>query len=178
MSVLPIIAVMAGSLGVALLFRCIRVPLWPMTGGLVGAAAVNLGLDLSIQVPDAVGLIAQFLIGTSIGVIIGPEIFRKFRKFWAPGIVAVMVALGTGLLLGWGFGTSGLMDFPEGMLSLAPGGASEMAVAAVAIGLDGAVVIGAHVVRLFTVVWSLPLVLWAAEKIYQRWNRKSQDEGH
>jgi len=169
MTALPLIAVMIGSLAAALFFRWLKLPLWPMTGGLIGAASVNLGLDLAVEVPEAATLIAQLLIGTAIGSTIGPDVFRQFLHIFAPGILAVTALLIAGLLFGWAFSALGLMELEEAMFSLMPGGVGELVTAAVALGMDGAVVIGAHVVRLFTVIWSLPLVFWAADKIHQRW---------
>lgn len=160
---------MAGALAAGLLFRALKLPMWPLTGGLVGAASVNMGFGLSVDPPVAVTLVAQLLIGAAIGASIGPDVFRQFARFLGPGTLAVVVVLGAGVLFGWGFAAVGLMEPGEAMFSLMPGGVGELVAAAVAMGLDGAVVIGAHVVRLFTVIWSLPLVFWAAEKIYRRW---------
>lgn len=168
-ALLPLLAVMAGSLVAALVFRWARVPLWPLTGGLMGAAAVNLGFSLGAEVPTALALTGQLLIGTAIGATIGADVFRQFMRVVAPGALAVIVVLGAGLLFGWLFAAWDLMDPAESMLSLVPGGVGEMVAAAIALDLDGAVVIGVHVVRILTVLLSLPLVFWASEKIYRRW---------
>lgn len=169
MTALPLIAVITSSLGAALIFRWLKLPLWPMTGGLVGAATVNLGFNLAVEVPEVLTLIAQLLIGTAIGATIGPDVFRQFLRIFAPGLLAVVALLLAGILFGWSFAALGLMNPGEAMFSLMPGGVGELVTAAVALGMDGAIVIGAHVVRLFTVIWSLPVMFWAAEKIYQRW---------
>lgn len=169
MALLPLLAVMSGSAGAALLFRWFRMPLWPLTGGLVGAAAVNLGFGLAVQVPNLVVLLAQLLVGTAIGATIAPDTFRQFRKFLAPGVLAVGAVLAAGLLFGWAFAALGILEPAESMLSLMPGGVAEMVTAGVALGFDGAVIIGAHMVRLFTVLLSLPLVLMVAAKIHRRW---------
>lgn len=169
MTLLPLLAVMSGSAAAALLFRWFRMPLWPLTGGLVGAAAVNLGFGLAVQVPNLVVLLAQLLVGTAIGATIAPDTFRQFRKFLAPGVLAVGAVLAAGLLFGWAFAALGILDPAESMLSLMPGGVAEMVTAGVALGFDGAVIIGAHMVRLFTVLLSLPLVLMVAARIHRRW---------
>lgn len=57
--------VLASSLGAALIFRWVRLPLWPLTGGLVGAASVNLGFDLGFRAPESFLVAAQLLIGTA-----------------------------------------------------------------------------------------------------------------
>lgn len=175
MNLLALAAVMAGSLTAALLFRWVRLPMWPLTGGLVGAAAVNMGFGLEAEVPQVISLTAQLLIGTAIGAAVGPEILRQFARFLAPGTLAVVAVLSWGVLFGWLFGLWGLLAPAESMLALMPGGVGEMVAVAVALDLDGAVVIGAHMVRLFTVVWSLPLVFWAAETIYRKWIRQSEE---
>lgn len=170
MTELPaLLAVIAGSAAAALIFRWCRIPLWPITGGLVGAAAVNLGFGLAVQVPDLIVLFAQLLVGTAIGATIAPDTFAQFRRFLAPGTLAVGAVLAAGVLFGWMFAVLGILDPAEAMLSLMPGGVGEMVTAGVALGHDGAVIIGAHMVRLFTVLLSLPLVLWAAVRIQRRW---------
>lgn len=175
MNLLALAAVMAGSLTAALLFHWVKLPMWPLTGGLVGAAAVNMGFGLEAEVPHVISLTAQLLIGTAIGAAVGPEILRQFARFLAPGTLAVVAVLGWGVLFGWLFGVWGLLAPAESMLALMPGGVGEMVAVAVALDLDGAVVIGAHMVRLFTVVWSLPLVFWAAETMYRKWIRQSEE---
>lgn len=175
MTTLPLIAVLAGSFGAAMVFRWARIPLWPLIGGLVGAGAVNLGFGLGAHVPPGFGLIGQLLIGTAIGATIGPEVFRQFRRILAPGVLAVTVVLGAGLLFGWLFAVWELMGPAEAMLSLLPGGVGEMVAAAIALDLDGALVAGVHVVRILTVLLSLPLVFWASEIIYRRWIAKGGD---
>ena len=140
----------------------------------MGAASVNLGFGLEVQAPGGLTVVAQLLIGTAIGASIRPEIFRQFFQFVAPGTLAVAIIVGAGVLFGWSFATVGLMEPEEAMFSLIPGGVGELVTASVALGLDGAVVIGAHVVRLFTVVWSLPLAFWAAQRIHRRWARPTE----
>lgn len=169
MNWLALLAVMAGSLGTAMLFRWVKLPMWPLTGGLVGAAAVNMGFGLEAEVPTVFVLGAQLLIGTAIGASIGPDIFRQFARFLGPGLLAIVAVLAFGVLFGWLFAVWGLLEPAESMLALMPGGVGEMVATAIALDLDGAVVIGAHMVRLFTVVWSLPLIFWLAEKMYRRW---------
>lgn len=176
MNPLPLLAVMAGALGAALVFRWVRVPLWPLTGGLVGAAAVNLGFGLAAEVPTAIALTGQLLIGTAIGATIGSEVFRQFLRIIGPGTLAVTVVLGAGLLFGWLFATAGLMDPAEAMLSLVPGGVGEMVAAAIALDLDSAQVVGVQVVRILTVLLSLPLVFRVSEWIHRRWIAGPGDE--
>lgn len=165
----PLLAAISGSVAAALFFRWCRMPLWPLTGGLVGAAAVNLGFGLAVQVPHVIVLFAQLLVGTAIGATIAPDTFRQFRRFLAPGALAVGAVLAAGLLFGWAFTALGILEPAESMLSLMPGGVAEMVAAGVALGFNGAVIIGAHMVRLFTVLLTLPLVLWVAVKIHHRW---------
>ncbi|KID32115.1 AbrB family transcriptional regulator [Prauserella rugosa] len=168
MGLVSLLAVLAGSLGAALAFRWARVPLWALTGGLVGAAAVNLGLGLEVEAPNLLVLGAKLLIGTAIGASLSPDVFRQFMRFFGPGVLAVTTVLAVGVLFGWGFAAWGLMEPGESMFGLVPGGVGEMVATAASLGLDGAVVTGAHMVRLFTVVLSLPLILRAAEAIHRR----------
>src|SRR5690606_7579607 len=109
MGLVSLLAVLAGSLGAALAFRWARVPLWALTGGLVGAAAVNLGLGLEVEAPNLLVLGAKLLIGTAIGASLSPDVFRQFMRFFGPGVLAVTTVLAVGVLFGWGFAAWGLM---------------------------------------------------------------------
>lgn len=159
-------AVMTGGVLAALLFRWAHLPLWPLTGGLAGSAAVNLGFELAVQMPQLLALAAQALVGAAIGSAITPQTFKEFRRFVAPGTFAIVCTLAAGLLFGWLFSALGLLPPAEAVLSLIPGGAGEMIAAAISLDLDSAVVLGAHVVRLLAVIWTLPLFIWVAEKLY------------
>jgi len=152
----------------ALLFKKIRLPLWPLTGGLVGAAAGQLSIGSYIVVPEALALTGQLIIGTAIGCTITPEVLRQFGRFLVPGLLIVTVVIGAGILFGWVFMVTGLLPPVESFLSLLPGGVGEMVAASVALEADSSIVVGAHMVRLLSVIWSLPIFLWAAEKLHQR----------
>ncbi|GAB3300993.1 AbrB family transcriptional regulator [Parasphingorhabdus pacifica] len=112
---------------------------------------------------------AKLLIGTVIGATLSPDVFRQLMHFFGPGVLAVTTVLAVGVFFGWGFAAWGLMEPGESMFGLLPGGVGEMVATAASLGLDGAAVTGAHMVRLFTVVLSLPLILRAAEAIHRRW---------
>ena len=159
MNWLEVVAVLAGGTGVALLFRRFRMPMWPITGGLVGASAVHLLIGGVTVMPGFLSPLAQVLVGAAIGASIGPTIFRDFATFLTPGLIAVVLVAGCGVGLGFALHLLGLLPVTEAVLGMVPGGVGEMVAAAISLDVDGAVVAGIHLVRLLVVMWTLPLLV-------------------
>lgn len=153
--------------------RALRLPMWPIVGSIVGAAALHLVVGGSSTVPGWWNVIAQILVGTAVGAAIGPGVMREFRAALGPGTLAVMAIVLVGVLCGAGVGMSDAVEIDVALLGMVPGGIGEMVAAATALHADSAVVAGMHVVRLLVVFSALPLLVrWAL-----RWGgTQSEDE--
>lgn len=156
---IEVVLLLAGAVAAAAFFRLLRVPMWPISGGVVGAGAVHLILGGTTAMPAVLSPTAQVLVGAAIGATIGPEIFREFAKFLTPGILSVLLVVGTGVGLGFGLHALGLLPPAEAVLGTVPGGVGEMVAAAISLEVDSAVVAGIHLVRLLVVMWTLPLLV-------------------
>lgn len=159
MNLLEVVLVLAGGAAAALLFRRLRLPMWPITGGLVGGTVAHLLIGGVTVMPSFLSPAAQVLVGAAIGATIGPEIFREFATFLTPGSVAVVLVVGGGVALGYGLYALGLLPVAEAVLGMVPGGVGEMVAAAISLHVDSAVVAGIHLVRLLVVIWTLPLLI-------------------
>ncbi|MPV37811.1 AbrB family transcriptional regulator [Georgenia subflava] len=165
MNWLEVLAVLGGGTVCALLFRRVRIPMWPITGGLVGGAAVHLVIGGTTVMPAFVSPAAQVMVGAAIGATIGPAIFRDFAKFLTPGTLAVVLVVGAGVALGFGLAATGLLPVGEAVLGMVPGGVGEMVAAAISLDMDAAVVAGMHLVRLLVVLWTMPLLIRFAGRL-------------
>ncbi|MGC5615481.1 AbrB family transcriptional regulator [Georgenia sp. Z1491] len=159
MNWLEVLAIIAGAIAVAAVFRLLRVPMWPITGGVVGAAAVHLVIGGTTTMPPFLSPTAQILVGAAIGATIGPDIFREFARFLTPGVIAVVLVVVVGVGLGFALYGFGLLPPAEAVLGMVPGGVGEMVAAAISLEVDSAVVAGMHLVRLLVVMWTLPLLV-------------------
>ena len=145
--------------------RILRLPMWPLTGALVGAAAVHIVTSSSVQIPDTWSVGAQVLVGTAVGGTVAPDMLRQFHAVLVPGVVAVVALIGVGVGCGLAMGAAGVLDPTVAALGMVPGGVGEMVAAAQALQADSALVAGLHVVRLLVVLWSLPLLVrWVTRR--------------
>lgn len=160
-----LVALMASGTVGAFVARALRVPLWPMTGAIVGAAVLHLVLGGASQVPAWWSLLAQVLVGTAVGSRVNPGLVREFRAVLVPGTVAVLSIVLAGIGLGLAIAVTGLVDPIVAIFGLVPGGVGEMVAAVTALGGDSSVVAGMHLVRLLVVLSLLPiLVRWVQRR--------------
>lgn len=166
---------LGGAAGAALA-RPLRLPFWPLTGSIAGAAAVSLTSGGDIVVPAVWQTTAQVLVGTLVGLSVAPGVLRDFRTVLLPGLLAVVAILGFGVAWGLVVGHSGKAGLPAAVFGMVPGGVGEMMAAASAVHADTAVVAAMHLVRLLVVLSCLPLLIRCA-RAFERWwaGRESGD---
>ena len=138
--------------------RPLRLPAWQLTGPLFAAAVVSvLGLGL-LDLPDWVINICQVVIGTSLGMRLGGLRGRMVVTALGMAVISVgfMLALGLGFaaaLTRW-TGT----DFDVLLVSFAPGGVTEMALVALSLSANPAVVTAHHIWRIILTVLEIGVV--------------------
>jgi uncharacterized protein len=159
-----VVLLLGGALG-AVGGRLLRLPLWPLTGALLGGALVHAAVGGSMTVPSWWSLLAQLLVGTAVGATIVPGLFQQFRAVLLPGLLAVVSIIGIGILCGLAIGAGGRVSDVVAVFGMVPGGVGEMVAAATALHADSAVVAGMHVTRLVLVLSMLPLLLRLADRL-------------
>jgi uncharacterized protein len=157
--ILSIAVTLAVSSAAGLVALRLRLPGGLIVWALAAAAALHLAVAGLEPLPEAFRIAAQILIGSSIGTEITRSPLRAVydvRFALAVEMAAVvLLCAGAGLLLAW----LTPLDPRTALFALAPGGASDMAVAAVWFGLDAALVAGFQVVRQLLVFVVVPFVL-------------------
>jgi membrane AbrB-like protein len=154
----------AGSAGAAL-GRLARLPLWPLTGALIGAAALHLATGGGETLPSGLVFAAQVLVGCTLGARLGPTALREFRAVLAPGVAAVLATVAAGIALGVALWASNGLGLVEAVFGMVPGGVGEMVAAVASMGGDSALVAGIHLVRLLVVV---SVVGWLVRWVQRR----------
>ncbi|MGH3356735.1 MAG: AbrB family transcriptional regulator [Nocardioidaceae bacterium] len=139
--------------------RLLRLPMWPMTGALLGAAVVHNLAGGATNVPAGWSILAQVLVGAAVGATITPGVVAQFRAVLLPGLLAVVSMIGVGIVCGLGIAATGQVDSVAAVFGMVPGGVGEMVAAATALNGDSALVAGMHVTRLVLVLGTLPLVI-------------------
>jgi membrane AbrB-like protein len=156
---LTLLAVLGSASAGAAVARILRLPMWPMTGAVLGAAAFHLALPGTVRVPTAWVFIAQVAVGTSVGARLGKSLIRDFGQVVVPGLVVMGTVLPVGVGLGFLLSRSDGMGEMEAVFGMVPGGVGEMVAAVTALGGDSALVAGMHLARLLVVIWAIHLMV-------------------
>jgi hypothetical protein len=139
-------------------------PAGMMFGGMIGSAALHLSGALSGQMPSAVLIPCQVLLGCLIGLrFLGTDIAflgRALLPSLGSFLLALAISLSGALAAAWGLG------LPAGTLivAFAPGGLEAMTIIAFVLGLDTAFVAAHQLARFLGLSLLLPL----AAKLYLR----------
>lgn len=144
----------SGAIGAAA-GRVLRLPMWPLTGAILGSAAFHLTIGGGGDLPWWWTFAAQVAVGSAVGSRLGPTVLQDFRAILLPGVTAVLVIIPAGIGLGlaiWSTGRAGLVESVFGMV---PGGVGEMVAAVTSLRGDSALVAGMHLVRLLVALTAL-----------------------
>lgn len=172
MSAELLIVLAAGVFG-AIVAKLIRLPMWSITGSLLGSAAAHIAMAISVDFPYSIAFTAQVLIGTAIGASILPGFLAKVGRLIFPASVIVAALVGVGLSSALVLSHLDLIAAPEAFIGMVPGGVGEMVAAAAALERNSALVAGIHIVRLLITLWTLPLIIrWATS-----WKRYGETDG-
>jgi uncharacterized protein len=167
-----LLGLLAGASVGAALGRLARLPMWPLTGALIGAGAVHLAIGGGVKLPVWLIFIAQVLVGSTLGARLGRTALREFRDVMAPGMVAVLATVAAGIGLGLALWSSNGLGLVESVFGMVPGGVGEMVAAVASLGGDSALVAGIHLVRLLVVV---SVMGWLARWFQRRGRGRAPD---
>lgn len=141
----------------------LRLPGGSLLWAIAAAAALHLLVPDLVPLPDGLRLAAQVLIGTTIGVGITRGPLRALHAVrWQVALTMSLLLVGS-TLAGALLAARTPLDAATALLATGPGGASDMSVAAVVLGVDAALVAGLQVVRQLLVFGLVPLAFgrWA-----------------
>lgn len=156
--VVSILVTLLVSGAVGLAAQRFRLPGGSIVWAIAAAAALHLAAGDLAPMPEAFRVTAQILIGITIGVGINRGPLKALHAVrWQLALtmsLLLVFATAAGLLLA----NRTPLDAPTALLATGPGGASDMAVAAVYFGIDAALVAGLQVVRQLLVFGLVPLI--------------------
>ncbi|WP_277400278.1 AbrB family transcriptional regulator [Streptomyces marispadix] len=145
----------------AALGRSLRLPMWPVTGSILGAATAPLA-GLGAVPPGWWSTAGQILVGSGVGSMVGRNFLASVRRVSVPGAVVVVLIVALGAGIGAALTLGGVLGPTPALLGSIPGGVGEMVAAAAGLGGDSGLVAGMHLIRLVVVLSALPLLLrWA-----------------
>ncbi|WP_142847563.1 AbrB family transcriptional regulator [Telmatospirillum sp. J64-1] len=140
------------------LARLLRLPTPIFVGPMLVSAILHLAGLTEAHPPGWVLVAAQVVIGVSVGVRFGGFPFlRLLRTLWSAGVQALVTLL---ISLAAAFATQEITGLSLGPILLAyvPGGAPEMGIVALSLGLDPAYVTVHHLARLALILLAMPFI--------------------
>jgi membrane AbrB-like protein len=151
MSWLTIAGLMAASFVGGFALWLIRLPNCWFLGSIITVAIIGaLGL-VAGRVPDVILVVAQVIIGVSIGTQYRHEFLTRLLRLLLSSLVTVPFALAATGLVAVLYALLLTLPVPTMFLALAPAGIAEMALTGKVLGLDAALITGFQVVRILMV---------------------------
>jgi membrane AbrB-like protein len=131
-------------------------------GALIGAMAVIAGLKLSgvdvMEIPGPVRFLALLVIGWDLGTKFNKDLLSAVTNNLLPLVLVVAAFLVMGWVLAWTLWKLGLMDPVTAVLATSPGGLVQMGALTSEMEANAALVVGFHLLRIVTVLLSVPLI--------------------
>lgn len=148
----------------AIVFSAVRLTNAFFLGPMVAVGALTAsGLHFS-NVPGSVTAYGQLLLGVSLGAMFRRELFRAGVHLLVVGIAGTALLLMLCALVAAAIATLSGLPIESMIIAAAPGGVTEMAITAKAMSLDVSLIAAFHVVRIFVVISTVPLVYLALAK--------------
>jgi membrane AbrB-like protein len=146
------------ALGAASLLHWMNFPAGALIGAMAGMAALKLG---GMNVPDMPGLIrfaALLVIGWDLGTRFSRQLIASISGSIVPLVLVVTAFVVMGWFLAWMLWKLGVMDPVTAVLATSPGGLVQMGALTTEMEANTALVVGFHLLRIVTVLLSVPLV--------------------
>lgn len=154
----------AGLVG-AWLGRRLRLPNALLFGPALASAALHLtGLTQATLPPTLVAL-AQVVIGVSVGVRFGGTSLAEMGHNLAMAAVQALALLLIAILAAWGAHLLTGHSAAAALLAYMPGGAPELSLVALSLGIDPAFVTSHHLLRITVLILAMPLLLRVCKRL-------------
>ncbi len=135
---------------------------------LFGPALVSAGLHLTglthAAIPPTLIALAQVIIGVSVGVrFTGTSLAKVGHTLVMAGLQALGL-LAIAILAAWAIHAATGVSLPAALLAYMPGGAPELSLVALSLGIDPAFVTSHHLLRITVLILLMPVLLRALER--------------
>lgn len=137
----------------------LRIPSGELIGAMVATAAYNLTTGSRLEMPVPVFTVGLALIGAHIGSRMTRETLESLRGAGVGALAVLVVLLAIGLGLAYGLQAFGGIELRTALFATSPGAMSAVTGMSARAGADAVLVASFHVVRIFLVTASLPLLL-------------------
>lgn len=145
--------------------RLLRLPNAFLFGPALVSSVLHLtGLTHAVLPPTLIAL-AQVIIGVSVGVRFGGTSLAEVGNTLLLAIWQAIGLLAIAILAAWGFHAATGYSMAAALLSYMPGGAPELSLVALSLGIDPAFVTSHHLLRICVLLMTIPLLLHYTRRI-------------
>lgn len=148
-----IIGLIGGYVGIKL-----KIPAGAMIGSMIFVGGYNI-FTSSGYMPTNFKLIAQIIIGCTVGLNFTMDSVLGLKKIIIPSIILVIGLTTLSIVLGFIIHKLTGIDLQTALFSAAPGGLADMTIMSEAFGAQTHIVALLHLIRLTTVLTVLPVVI-------------------
>ena len=153
-----LLVIVAGIGGGLLAQRC-NIPGGAVVGAMLFSGIMSLLLPHGITLPPKVATGIQILLGISLGITFDRSFLALGAKALPLAILSTIVLLTVAICMAYLASRLGLVDFGTALFGFSPGGMTGMSILAQTEGHNGSVVAFFHLVRIFTLFLTVPLLV-------------------
>lgn len=148
-----IMGLIGGYIGIKL-----KIPAGAMIGSMIFVGGYNV-FTSSAYMPTNFKLIAQIVIGCTVGLNFTMDSLLGLKKIIIPSIILVIGLTTLSIILGYIIHKTTGIDLPTALFSASPGGLTDMTIMSESFGAQTHIVALLHLIRLTTVLTVLPAVI-------------------
>jgi membrane AbrB-like protein len=153
-----LVVAIAVAVAASLLLDWVNFPAGALIGAMVAVAAFKLSGATLPGVPTVVRFAALIVIGWDLGSKFNKQLIGTVGDYIVPLVGVVAAFLIVSWLLAWILWKVGVMDPVTAVLATSPGGLVQMGALTSEMEANTALVVGFHLLRIVTVLLSVPLV--------------------
>ena len=147
-----------------------RIPGGAFLGAMLAVGIYNV-LGFETYMPPQIRVGVQILVGCLLGLSLNRNAFKELRTVIKPALVIIFSLLMCSLTTGFIVYKFCNLDLYTAFPSSSAGGMPELSLLAVSMGGDGPKVAILHLVRLISVIATMPLILHVLEKLLLKGNK-------
>lgn len=149
---------LVAAVSAALLLDRLNFPAGALIGAMVAIAGLKLLGNETTNLPGAIRIAALIVIGWDLGSRFDKQLIATVSHHLAPLVLVIACFLVTGWALAWMLWKFGVMDPVTAVLATSPGGLVQMGALTSETQANAALVVGFHLLRIVSVLFSAPLI--------------------
>lgn len=138
----------------------LRVPAGPLTGGILGVGTVLAIIGFpELRPPSELGQLLQVLVGVLVGIRLDRRSVALLPRYLLPATLVAASFVVAGFFSSLYLTATTTLDTQTALFAALPGGMTEMVAIGITVGADGPTIVAVHLVRLFSVLLVLNILL-------------------